>query len=213
MNKKNIVILISGIGSNMQSIVNANISNINISAIISNNPKSEGLIWAQNKGLNTFCINHNDFQTRQAFEYELIKCIDKFNPTLIVLAGFKRILSDLFCNKYLNKIINIHPSLLPAFVGLNTHKRALEYGCKITGCTIHFVTCELDNGPIIAQIAIPIKANDSADTLNKRTLEYEHQIYPKVINDLVNDHLILKDGKVFNKIKVNDFNTSVLINI
>ena len=145
---KNIVILISGRGSNMQAIVNANIPDANIAAVLSNNETAAGLAWAAERGIATDSLNHKTFDSRLAFDQAMMEKIDAYQPDLIVLAGFMRILTPEFCAHYENRLINIHPSILPSFTGLHTHERALEAGCRVAGCTIHFVTPELDCGPI-----------------------------------------------------------------
>ena len=149
---KNIVILISGRGSNMQAIVNAAIPDARIAAVLSNSETAAGLAWAAELGIATDSLNHKDFPSRLDFDQAMIEKIDAYQPDLVVLAGFMRILTPEFCTHYQNRLINIHPSILPAFTGLHTHERALEAGCRVAGCTIHFVTPELDCGPIIALV-------------------------------------------------------------
>jgi len=179
--QKNIVILISGRGSNMQSIVNAQIAGANIAAVISNRPDAAGLAWAAERGITTAVLDHKLFADRAAFDVALAKLIDGYTPDLVVLAGFMRILTADFVNHYVNRLINVHPSLLPAFIGVNTHQRAIDEGVKLAGCTVHFVTAELDSGPIIAQAAVPVMLDDTAETLAQRILAQEHQLYPKVV--------------------------------
>ncbi|MBM5570037.1 MULTISPECIES: phosphoribosylglycinamide formyltransferase [Deefgea] len=179
--QKNIVILISGRGSNMQSIVNAQIAGANIAAVISNRPDAAGLAWAAERGIRTAVLDHKQFADRAAFDVALAKLIDGYTPDLVVLAGFMRILTADFVNHYVNRLINVHPSLLPAFIGVNTHQRAIDEGVKLAGCTVHFVTAELDSGPIIAQAAVPVMLDDTAETLAQRILVQEHQLYPKVV--------------------------------
>lgn len=195
---KNIVILISGRGSNMQAIVEANIDNANIAAVISNRADAAGLAWASSRGINTLSLNHRDFDSRESFDLAMIEKIDAFAPDLVVLAGFMRILTPAFCRHYQGRLLNIHPSLLPAFTGLHTHERAIEMGCKLAGCTVHFVTEELDNGPIVAQAAVPVLPTDTPDTLANRVLACEHKIYPQAVADFVSGRLFLSDGKVNN---------------
>ncbi|XXQ67264.1 phosphoribosylglycinamide formyltransferase [Neisseriaceae bacterium B1] len=191
---KNIVILISGRGSNMQSIVNANIPNARIAAVLSNNPNAAGLAWASERGIYTASLDHKSFANRQEFDAAMMQLIDEQAPDLVVLAGFMRILTPEFCQHYAGRCINIHPSLLPAFTGLHTHERALAEGCRVAGCTIHFVTAELDNGPIIAQGVVPILDNDTADTIAARVLKVEHQLFPQAVADFVSGSLKI-DGK------------------
>ncbi|MBR6026804.1 MAG: phosphoribosylglycinamide formyltransferase [Neisseriaceae bacterium] len=195
---KNVVILISGRGSNMQAIVEANIDNANIAAVISNRADAAGLAWASSRGINTLSLNHRDFDSRESFDLAMIEKIDVFKPDLVVLAGFMRILTPEFCRHYQGRLLNIHPSLLPAFTGLHTHERAIEMGCKLAGCTVHFVTEELDNGPIVAQAAVPVLPDDNPDTLATRVLACEHKIYPQAVADFVSGRLFLADGKVNN---------------
>lgn len=193
---KNIVILISGRGSNMQSIVNANIPNAHIAAVLSNNPQAAGLAWAAERGIATASLNHKEFVSREAFDQAMMQLIDTYQPDLVVLAGFMRILTPAFCKHYENRCINIHPSLLPAFTGLHTHQRALDEGCRIAGCTIHFVTEVLDNGAIIAQGVVPILDNDTADDIAARVLKVEHQLLPQAVADFVAGSLHINGKRV-----------------
>lgn len=193
---KNIVILISGRGSNMQSIVNANIPNAHIAAVLSNNPQAAGLAWAAERGIATASLNHKEFASREAFDQAMMQLIDTYQPDLVVLAGFMRILTPAFCKHYENRCINIHPSLLPAFTGLHTHQRALDEGCRIAGCTIHFVTEVLDNGAIIAQGVVPILDNDTADDIATRVLKVEHQLLPQAVADFVAGSLHINGKRV-----------------
>ena len=195
--KKNIVILISGRGSNMQAIVNADIPNVHIAAVISNNPDASGLVWAREKGIHTEVINHKDYPDRENFDHVLQDHIDSYQPDLVVLAGFMRIFTAQFVRHYLGYMINIHPSLLPAFTGLDTHQRAIESGCKIAGCTVHFVTEELDHGPIIAQAVVPVLAHDTEDSLARRVLAMEHKVYPQAVADFINGELNMDGLRVY----------------
>lgn len=195
---KNIVILISGRGSNMQAIVEANIPNARIAAVISNRADAAGLAWAAARNIPTATLNHRDFPDRESFDAALAQLIDQYQPDLVVLAGFMRILTAGFCRHYEGQMLNIHPSLLPAFTGLHTHERALEMGCKLAGCSVHFVTAELDHGPMVAQAAVPVLADDTADTLGARVLACEHRIYPQAVADFVASHLHIIDGRVHN---------------
>lgn len=190
---KNIVILISGRGSNMQAIVNANIPNLNISAVISNKEDAPGIAWAKEKNITTQVINHQNFPDRASFDQALQQAIDAYQPDLVVLAGFMRIFTPEFTQHYQGKMINIHPSLLPSFTGLNTHQRAIEMGCKIAGCTVHFVTDKLDYGPIISQAVVPVLPDDTEHVLANRVLQMEHKIYPKAVADFLSDALSI-DG-------------------
>ena len=193
---KNVVILISGRGSNMQSIVNAGIPNARIAAVLSNNPDAAGLAWAAERGIATAALNHKDFADRAAFDREMMRLIDGFSPDLVVLAGFMRILTPEFCAHYEGRCINIHPSLLPAFAGLHTHRRAIEEGCRVAGCTIHFVTAELDNGPIIAQGVVPVLDGDTEEALAARVLSVEHVLFPQAVADFVAGSLHIEGKRV-----------------
>lgn len=181
----NMVVLISGNGSNLQAIIDYLAQhpelNATISAVISNRPDAFGLTRAQNAHIPTIIIDHKQFASREAFDAELINTIDKLNPALLVFAGFMRILTPAFINHYLGRMINIHPSLLPKFQGVNTHERAIAAGEKQHGCSVHFVTLELDSGPIILQGAVPIEPNDTPLTLKERVHLMEHNVYPQAI--------------------------------
>ena len=193
---KNIVILISGRGSNMEAIVQAGIPGARIAAVISNRPDAAGLAWAQTQGIPTVALDHKQFAGREAFDQALAAAIDEFQPDLVVLAGYMRILTTPFVEHYAGRMMNIHPSLLPAFAGLHTHARAIETGVKITGCTVHFVTPELDHGPIIAQAAVPVLDDDTPDTLAERILQQEHCIYPQAVRWFIEGRLQVVDGQV-----------------
>ena len=195
---KNIVILISGRGSNMQAIVNAAIPDARIAAVLSNSTTAAGLAWAAERGIATESLNHKDFPSRLAFDQAMMEKIDAYQPDLVVLAGFMRILTPEFCAHYPNRLINIHPSILPAFTGLHTHERALEAGCRVAGCTIHFVTPELDCGPIISQGIVPILDGDTPDDVAARVLTVEHRLFPQAVADFVAGRLKIEGNRVFN---------------
>ena len=195
---KNIVILISGRGSNMQAIVNAAIPDARIAAVLSNSATAAGLAWAVERGIATDSLNHKDFPSRLAFDQAMMEKIDAYQPDLVVLAGFMRILTPEFCAHYQNRLINIHPSILPAFTGLHTHERALEAGCRVAGCTIHFVTPELDCGPIISQGIVPILDGDTPDDIAARVLTIEHRLFPQAVADFVAGRLKIEGNRVFN---------------
>ena len=195
---KNIVILISGRGSNMQAIVNAAIPDARIAAVLSNSTTAAGLAWAAERGIATDSLNHKDFPSRLAFDQAMMEKIDAYQPDLVVLAGFMRILTPEFCAHYSNRLINIHPSILPAFTGLHTHERALEAGCRVAGCTIHFVTPELDCGPIISQGIVPILDGDTPDNVAARVLTVEHRLFPQAVADFVAGRLKIEGNRVFN---------------
>ncbi len=190
--KKNIVILISGSGSNMQAIATAAQKefwheklNARVACVISNKPDAAGLQIAAALGIPTQAIDHRTFESRDAFDAVLQSRIDSYAPTLVVLAGFMRILTPGFVQHYAGRLINIHPSLLPAFTGLNTHQRAIDAGCQVAGTTVHRVTLDLDSGHLLAQAVVPILAGDTAESLAARVRSQEHQIYPRVIRALL----------------------------
>lgn len=189
---KNIVILISGGGSNMAAIVKtakkqdwATTLDARVTAVISNRADAAGLQWAKEQGVATASIDHKAFDSREAFDQALMQQIDAHQPTLVVLAGFMRILTPAFVAHYAGRLINIHPSLLPAFTGLHTHQRAIDAGCKFAGVTVHRVTAELDVGPILAQAVVPILPTETAATLAGKVLTQEHVIYAQVIAKLL----------------------------
>lgn len=189
---KNIVILISGGGSNMAAIVRAakrerweQRLGARVVAVLSNRPDAAGLDWARSEGLHAEAIDHKAFDSREAFDGALAAAIDRHQPALVVLAGFMRILTPAFVDRYAGRLINIHPSLLPAFPGLNTHQRAIDAGCRFAGVTVHQVTTELDVGPILDQAVVPIVPGDTADTLAARVLSQEHILYPRAVRSLV----------------------------
>jgi len=189
---KRIVILLSGRGSNMEAIVRACAAErwpAHVVAAISNRADAAGLEFARSQGMATVVVDHKGFATRDAFDAELALRIDGFAPDVIVLAGFMRILGDAFVQRYEGKLINVHPSLLPAFTGLHTHRRAIEAGCKLAGATVHFVTPQLDHGPIIAQAVVPVLPGDTEATLSARVLKREHVLYPLAVGWLVRDLL------------------------
>lgn len=175
-----IVILISGSGSNLQAIIDADLP-VTIRAVISNRADAYGLTRAEAAGIPTAVLNHKSFPDRETYDAALQSLIDSYNPGLLVLAGFMRILSDGFVRHYEGRMINIHPSLLPKYRGLHTHARAIEAGDKEAGCSVHFVTPELDAGPIIIQAHVPILEDDTPEILAARVLEQEHRIYPEAI--------------------------------
>ena len=189
---KNIVILISGRGSNMMAIAEACAAegwNARIAAVISNKPDAAGLADAARRGIATAVVDHRAHADRAAFDAALAEAIDAFAPDLVVLAGFMRILSAEFVNRYPGRMLNIHPSLLPAFSGLHTHRRAIAAGCKLAGATVHVVTPELDHGPIVAQAAVPVLEGDTEETLAARVTAAEHILYPRVVRWWVDGEL------------------------
>ncbi|HJV63587.1 MAG TPA: phosphoribosylglycinamide formyltransferase [Albitalea sp.] len=196
---KNIVILISGRGSNMEAIVRACASegwNARVAAVVSNRPDAAGLAFAQARGIATAVVDHKAFAERDRFDDELARVVQAFAPDVIVLAGFMRILTPAFVKRFEGRIVNVHPSLLPAFTGLHTHRRAIEAGCKLAGATVHFVTAELDHGPIIIQAVVPVLPGDTEATLSSRVLAREHVIYPRAVRWVVEGALREEAGVV-----------------
>jgi phosphoribosylglycinamide formyltransferase-1 len=194
-----IVVLISGRGSNMEALIRARASGdlpADIVAVISNRADAAGLATAASNGIATAVVPHRAFPDRDAFDAELARTIDAFNPGLVVLAGFMRILTPAFVSRYAGRLMNIHPSLLPAFPGLDTHERAIEAGCKVHGATVHFVTAELDHGPIVAQAAVPVLHGDDADALARRVLALEHVMYPQAVAWFARNELVTENGVV-----------------
>jgi len=193
---KSIVILISGRGSNMKALFDAKLPCL-IAAVISNRANAEGLGIAKVHGIPTAVVDNRDYPDRDSFDTVLARKIDSFHPDFVALAGFMRILTTKFVTHYNGKLINIHPSLLPAYGGLETHARALRDGVKIHGCTVHFVTPDLDHGPIIIQAAVPVMQDDNEQSLAARVLREEHRIYPQAIRWLCSDQIeIGKTGNI-----------------
>lgn len=198
MNRLPIVILISGRGSNMQAILDQSANGelpVHIRAVISNRADAPGLETARAAGIHTEALDHRDYAGRDAYDRALQSVIDRYAPALVVLAGFMRILTPGFVRHYEGRLLNIHPSLLPAFRGLDTHRRALAAGASAHGASVHFVTEELDGGPVIAQMSVPIQAGDDADRLAARVLQAEHRLYPAVIGWFAAGRLQWRNGK------------------
>jgi len=200
---KNLVILISGRGSNMEAIVRCAqaeqweaVLQARIAGVISNRPNAAGLAIAHELGVPTLGLDHKSYATREAFEAALAQAIDNWQADLVVLAGFMRVLTPGFVARYARRLMNIHPSLLPSFAGLDTHQRALDTGVKIHGATVHFVTPDLDDGPIIIQAAVPVLAQDDASTLATRVLQQEHRIYPLAVRWFIQGQLQVEQGRV-----------------
>ena len=194
-----VAILISGRGSNMQALVEAATQPdypANVVAIISNRPDAPGLTWAKEQGIPTACVDHKAFTSRADFDAELDKTITAFGARLVALAGFMRIMTAEFVDQWKGRMINIHPSILPLFQGLNTHQRAIDAGMTIAGCTVHYVTPDLDGGPIIAQAAVPVLPHDTADSLAGRILRTEHKLYPEALRLVAQGDAPLVDGRV-----------------
>lgn len=193
---KRIVILISGRGSNMEALLKAKLP-CEVAAVISNKADAAGLEIAKQHGIATVAISHKDFANREAFDAALAQEINNFKPDFVVLAGFMRILTAGFVNQYASRLINIHPSLLPAYTGVDTHERALKDGVKIHGCTVHFVTADLDHGPIIIQAAVPVRQDDTPATLSARVLREEHRVFPQAVRWLCSGNVRLNaQGRV-----------------
>ena len=196
---KRIVILLSGRGSNLQAIHRACATEgwpARVVAVISNRPGAEGLAWAAAQGIATVALDHRQHASREAFDAALAQAVDAQAPDLVLLAGFMRILGDAFVQRLAGRLLNIHPSLLPAFAGLHTHQRAIDAGCKLAGCTVHFVTPTLDHGPIVAQALVPVLPDDTADSLSDRVLAAEHVIYPRAVRWFVEGQLRLDGNQV-----------------
>ncbi len=196
---KRIVILISGRGSNMEAIQQRCAEEgwpAQVVAVIANRPQAGGLAWAAERGIAAQPVDHKAYASREAFDEALAAAIDAHAPDLIVLAGFMRVLGEAFVRRYEGRLLNIHPSLLPSFTGLHTHRRALEAGCKAVGATVHFVTPELDHGPIVMQSVVPVFPGDDEQTLAARVLATEHMIYPLAVRWFVEGKLRIEGGLV-----------------
>src|SRR5258706_3499017 len=194
-----IVVLISGRGSNMQALLEAGLP---VAAVISSRADAKGLATAKAHGVAARVVDHRGFPTREAFDAALAREIDRFAPRLVVLAGFMRVLTPGFVARYAGRLLNIHPSLLPALPGLDTHARALAGGLKTHGCTVHFVTEDLDHGPIVIQAEVPVRKGDSPEGLAARVLRQEHIILPRAVRWFLDGKLVIHDGKV--RVKGND---------
>mgnify|MGYP001033257036 FL=1 len=197
---RRIVVLLSGRGSNFQSLLNASLTGElsgSIDLVISNRPQAGGLAIANNANIDTALIDHQAYATRDAFDTDLAGVIDSVTPDLIVLAGFMRILTQSFVNQFAGRLLNIHPSLLPLYPGLNTHQRALDNGDTHAGATVHYVTGELDGGPSVIQAKVPIESGDTKDRLADRILQVEHQIYPQAVNWHLSGRLALRNGVLY----------------
>jgi len=194
-----LVVLISGRGSNMRALVEAGLP---VSAVISNAADAQGLEFARSRGIATRVVEHRKFSSRDAFDTALAREIDSFDPRLVALAGFMRVLGAGFVQHYAGRLLNIHPALLPSFPGLDTHARALAAGVKLHGCTVHFVTAEVDAGPIVIQAAVRVRAGESADALAARVLAQEHIVYPRAVRWFLEGRLLVQNGVV--TVKGND---------
>lgn len=188
-----VAVLISGRGSNLRALVEAGVP---VSAVISNVADAKGLEFARSRGIATRVVEHRKLASREAFETALAAEIDRFSPRLVALAGFMRVLGATFVRRYAERLLNVHPALLPAFPGLDTHARALAAGVKLHGCTVHFVTAEVDQGPIVIQAAVPVRPADTAETLAARVLAQEHVVYPRAVRWFLDGRLLLRNGVV-----------------
>ncbi|WP_296658946.1 phosphoribosylglycinamide formyltransferase [Paraburkholderia sp.] len=196
---KNLVILISGRGSNMEAIVRACAHEAwpaRVAAVIANRPDAAGLAFAASHGIATAVVDHRQFRDRAAFDAALAQVIDGYQPDLVILAGFMRVLTEPFVAHYTGRMLNIHPSLLPSFPGLHTHQQALDAGCRVHGATVHFVTPALDHGPIVVQSVVPVRTGDDAAALAARILKTEHVIYPRAVRWFVEGRLALDGERV-----------------
>lgn len=192
-NSPGVVVLISGRGSNMQALVEAGIP---VRAVLSNRADAAGLAWAAARGLATEVLSHRDYPSRVAFDQAMAARIDAYAPQLVILAGFMRILSPWFVEHYTGRLLNIHPSLLPSFTGLDTHQRALQAGVRLHGCSVHLVTAELDAGPILAQAAVPVLPEDDEASLAARVLRQEHRLYPRTVQAMLQGQLFWDGHRV-----------------
>lgn len=188
-----VVVLISGRGSNLQAILDAGLP---VAAVISNVAGAGGLDIAARRGVPGLVVKHGDFPTREAFEAVLAAEIERFSPRLVAYAGFMRIVTAGFVERFAGRTLNVHPSLLPSFTGLHTHERALAAGVKLHGCSVHFVTAELDAGPIVIQAAVPVLQGDNAETLAARVLRQEHVVYPRALRWFLEGRLVIDNGRV-----------------
>ena len=189
------VVLLSGRGSNFKALLEADLP-VQFTAAVSNRPNAAGLDYARARNIPAIGLDHKSYPSREAFDQALIQEIENAGADLVILAGYMRILTKAFVERYQGRLFNIHPSLLPAFPGLNTHEAALAEGVKIHGCTVHFVTLELDHGPIIIQAAVPVLPGDTAETLASRVLVEEHKIYPLAVKWFAEGRLVISDGVV-----------------
>jgi phosphoribosylglycinamide formyltransferase-1 len=199
MSKKNVAVFVSGSGTNLQAIIDAKIKSANLAVVLSNKPDAYALERALKHNIPVEVVDHKEFDTREAFESELMERLKKYNVKLIVLAGFMRILTSFFVNNYKHRIINLHPALLPSFPGIHSAKQALDYGVKITGVTVHFVDDGVDTGPIILQSVVPIDDSDSEDSLLEKIHKEEHRIFPEAVELFCEGRLSISGRKVIIK--------------
>jgi len=199
MSKKNVAVFVSGSGTNLQAIIDANIEAANLSVVLSNKPDAYALDRALKHEIPVEVVDHKEFNSREAFEAEILERLKKYNIELVVLAGFMRILTSFFVSHYKERIINLHPALLPSFPGVQSAKQALDYGVKFTGVTVHFVDDGVDTGPIILQSVVPIDDTDTEDTLLKKIHDEEHRIFPRVVKLFCEDRLTISGRIVSTK--------------
>ena len=181
MSKTNVAVFVSGSGTNFQAIIDADIEAANLAALVCNKPDAFAIKRAEKHGIPVELVNHKDFETREAFEAEIINRLEKYDIQLVVLAGFMRVLTPFFVGRFKNRILNLHPALLPSFPGMHAAKQALDYGAKVTGCTVHFVDEGVDTGPIIVQAVVPISDDDTEESLLEKIHKEEHRIYPEAV--------------------------------
>ncbi|NIP32093.1 MAG: phosphoribosylglycinamide formyltransferase [Candidatus Dadabacteria bacterium] len=197
MNKKNVAVFVSGSGTNLQAIIDAKIEAANIAVVVCNKPEAYALKRAKNHHIPVEIVNHKDFESRELFEEEIINRLEKYSIDLVVLAGFMRVLTSFFVNHFQNRIINLHPALLPSFPGIHSAKQALDYGVKFTGCTVHFVDDGVDTGPIILQSVVPVDDGDTEDTLLDKIHKEEHRIFPEAVKLFCEGRLRIEGRRVF----------------
>lgn len=196
-NKTNVAVFVSGSGSNLQAIIDAKIEPANLAVVLSNKHDAYAIERAKKHKISVEIVNHKDFETREGFEKEIIKRLDKYGIELIVLAGFMRVLTPYFVGKFKNRIINLHPALLPSFPGMHAAKQALDYGVKYAGCTVHFVDECVDTGAIIIQAVVPVENDDTEDTLLEKIHKEEHRIYPEAVKLFCEHRLHIEGRRVF----------------
>ncbi len=196
-NKTNVAVFVSGSGSNLQAIIDAKIEPANLAVVLSNKHDAYAIERAKKHKISVEIVNHKDFETREGFEKEIIKRLDKYSIELIVLAGFMRVLTPYFVGKFKNRIINLHPALLPSFPGMHAAKQALDYGVKYAGCTVHFVDECVDTGAIIIQAVVPVENDDTEDTLLEKIHKEEHRIYPEAVKLFCEHRLHIEGRRVF----------------
>lgn len=196
ISKKNVAVFVSGSGSNLQAIIDSDISHANIAVVVCNKPGAYAIERAKDNDIPVEVVDHKDYESREQFEKEIVKRLEPYDIDLVVLAGFMRILSPYFVKHYKNRIMNIHPALLPSFPGIHSARQALDYGVKFTGCTVHFVDEGVDTGPIIIQAVVPIEDDDTEETLLEKIHEKEHDIYPEAVRLFCEDRLKIQGRRV-----------------